>query len=100
MTPPRFQYTIRGLLWATFWAAVGMGAWGLFIEFYGLWRDARPWHSTFSLPTDLPPIVKLAMVACFTVSLLAPFLTIGALFGRTVRGLLWGLGFVAICYVL
>ncbi|MCE9552703.1 MAG: hypothetical protein K8T91_04905 [Planctomycetes bacterium] len=26
MTPPRFQFTIRGLLWATFWAAVALAA--------------------------------------------------------------------------
>jgi hypothetical protein len=24
MTPPRFQFTIKGMLWATFWVAAGM----------------------------------------------------------------------------
>ena len=30
MTPPRFQFTIRNLMWATFWVAVSFGGWVLF----------------------------------------------------------------------
>ena len=100
VTMPRFQFTISGLLWATFWVAMSLGAWSLFFEFKGLWNESRPRYGAGFLPPLVPRSVELAMAASFMVGLLAPLMAGGALFGRTVRGLLWGLGIIAICYVL
>ncbi|MCE9556129.1 MAG: hypothetical protein K8T91_22500 [Planctomycetes bacterium] len=67
---PRFQFTIRGLLWATFWSAVALLPWGLAIQ-YGV-QDKQP-----------SEIMALAVIAGFY----APFVAVGALFGRAWLGL-------------
>lgn len=39
---PRFQFTIRGMLWATFWAAVSMASWAVWF------RSERPSSEMFA----------------------------------------------------
>jgi len=67
MNPPRFQFTMMGLLWATFWVAVSAAAWSLC---FSLWRD----HKALVL------IVALIGVA-------TPFVAFGAIFGKPLKGL-------------
>ena len=78
MTSPRFQFTIRGLMWATFWAAVSMGAWSIIAN-----SDNTLVAFVFILP-----------------AVLAPFMSIGALFSRTVDGLLCGITAICICLMI
>lgn len=68
MTPPRFQFTIRGLLWATFWVAV--------------WSVCC---------VALPQEGSVAILGIFGLPIL-PFVAIGALFGKAKWGLLVGVG--------
>jgi len=67
---PRFQFTIRNLLWATFWVSVALLPWALAIQ---------------SIRRERPPdeIMALAVVG----GIYAPFLAVGALFGRTLLAL-------------
>ena len=69
MTTPRFQFTIRGMLWATFWAAVSAAAWKVFGD-----HDWWPGYEHISLPALL-------------IGLASPFAAVGALFGRTRLGI-------------
>lgn len=78
MTPPRFQFTIKGLLCATFWAAVSLGAWSIVAN-----SDYVLVELVFFLP-----------------AVLAPFMSIGALFSRTVGGLLCGITAICICFMI
>ena len=66
MTAPRFQFTIRGLLWATFWVA----AWG------------ACWVS-YQQGGRLSPLALLGVTAL-------PFAACGALFGDARSGLMLG----------
>ena len=72
MTSPRFQFTIRGLLWATFWLAVSAAAWRF---------DKR----------TLPPLLWWPAFAAIYI---CPFMAVGALFQRTLIGLCAGIAFV------
>ena len=74
---PRFQFTIRGLLWATFWVAVCGAAWTLDLRGFDKWY----------------PVQQAAIIVAL---LLTPFMAIGALFGGPLVGLLVGVvAFVA-----
>ena len=79
MTPPRFQFMISGMLWATFWVAVSAGALGLIARTE---NKVEWWWN----------LVGMAMVA-------GPFAAVGALFRRTSWGLIVGLGVVALLMV-
>lgn len=68
---PRFQFTIRGLLWATFWAAVSAGAWTLAIRHMLSSEDAVG--------------LGILVLALFT-GIFSPFVAVGALFGRPLMG--------------
>ena len=76
-TPPRFQFTIRGLLWATFWAAVACAA---------IVQSGRYWDAL-----SLPMPVFTSLIATF--SLCA---AVGAIIGQHGKGILVGGLFVAI----
>jgi hypothetical protein len=57
ITPPRFQFTIRGLMLATFWAAVSCAAWTLFYRF------PIAWEETWGLQACLFVAIGSAVVA-------------------------------------
>ena len=65
---PRFQFTIRGLLWATFWAAVGMAG----------------RVTAFIIPS--PPLSWWPFVG-FAVMFVCPPLAVVSICGRTPLGL-------------
>ena len=68
MTRPRFRFTIRGLLGATFWVAVGAAAWSYDVD------GARPpVQAAIRLLQGVSPVTAFA-----------------ALFGQTPWGLLIG----------
>jgi len=71
MTPPRFQFTIRGLLWATFWVAVCAGAWTLALRYMIHSED---------------PVGLSILVAALAAGLFTPGLAIGAFFGKARTG--------------
>ena len=71
MIPPRFQFTISGLLWATFWAAVSVAAWTAM---------PNPWTGA--------GLFKLLVV--YTACIAAPSAAIGALFGQARLGFFVG----------
>lgn len=77
----RFQFTLRGILWATFWAAVSMGAWACFAQ---------------SLPLDGHSAWPL--IASYFAGLAFACSAIGALFRRTVGGLVAGLVLAGIAF--
>ncbi|MCE9545485.1 MAG: hypothetical protein K8T25_08200 [Planctomycetia bacterium] len=65
MEKTRFQYTLRGMLWATFWVAVCATAWTVIeTSAFNKW----PWELQF-LPTLILAV--------------SPILAIVAIFGRT-----------------
>ena len=72
MTPPRFQFTIRNILWATFWVTVSCIS----------WIDYKP--------ADQNPPLMFAMIAG---RIVVPFIAVGALFGHAFLGFL-------VCFVL
>jgi len=54
---PRLQFTIRGLLWATFWVAVSMTAWMLVATF-----DSKYWWWPYTgIAGVVCPFIVLAM---------------------------------------
>ena len=71
MTPPRFQFTIRGLLWATFWVAVSAAAW-----------------TALPNPSSGDGLFNLLVV--YTACIAAPSAAIGALFGQARLGFFAG----------
>ena len=85
MTPPRFQFTIRGLLWATFWAAVSLAAWPLYFQYR--WPMTPMW-ALEGLPK------ALSFILCVS----SPFTAIGALFNQGFRGFLVGGTMVLVVY--
>jgi hypothetical protein len=85
MTPPRFQFTHRGMLGATFWLALSMAAWALFVEL------ARYGHQ--------PGLVFYWAVTFLIVGSISPFVAIGALFRRSLLGAAIGFGFCAVVYL-
>ncbi|MCE9552950.1 MAG: hypothetical protein K8T91_06180 [Planctomycetes bacterium] len=74
MTQPRFQFTIAGMLWATFWIAVSAGGWVMAAK-----------HN-ISLGVGL-------LIVC-------PFIALGALLGQTYWGMFVGVGALALLMVL
>jgi hypothetical protein len=82
MTPLRFQFTIRNLLWATFWVAVGLTAWKVY-------SSSRPW-------VDSAVIAIAARLIAFT----CPFVAVGALFGRARLGFAIGAPTAVIVFVI
>ena len=65
------RVTLRGILWATFWAAVCLASWIL---------DYKP--------ADQNPALLFAI---FAIRLLSPFVAIGALVGHSLKGLAVGI---------
>ena len=80
MTPPRFRFTIANLLWATFWAAVGMAAWTTFER-----------HEGASVAIWVPALA---------IAMGSPFAAVGALFGIARAGLVMGLAVAALVIIL
>jgi len=76
MTPPRFQFTIRGLLWATFWVAVS-GAALCYRQFVPQWDFEIIWR-VFTVGT--PMLRSLIATVCLCAAG-------GALMGRQRQGL-------------
>jgi hypothetical protein len=74
MNAPRFQFTIRGMLWATFWVAVSAGSWACFTRF---------------LPLDGNSVWHLAVF--YFAGLASAFAAVGAIFRRTVGGIVAGI---------
>ena len=79
MTPPRFQFTIRGLLWATFWAAVACAA-TCYPQGIGYWNPTAPDALMVSTPMITGILVLVALCAA-----------VGALVGQQRKGILVGL---------
>ena len=68
--PPRFQFTIKGMLLATFWIAVSAWAWTFVIR-----------------PKETDPFVAELVDIC---RILCPCVAVGALFGRVSWGFVIG----------
>jgi len=77
MTPPRFQFTIRNLLWATFWVAMGMAGWFVPQHSIHLWHDQG--RNEYSLS---PAFVSVLVVNMAVISLFG--LTMGR-YGQAMR---------------
>jgi hypothetical protein len=71
--PSRFQFTIKGLLWATFWVAVAGAAW-----------VADGLSQSLSRGESLAVLITVAQVAC-------PIIAVGVLAERTLWGFVFGL---------
>lgn len=71
MTPPRLQFTIKDLFWATFWIAAGMAAW------------------TFTcghiFDEHLSTAAGITLVIAGYFGLFAPLAGIGMLVGRSIK---------------
>ena len=83
-TPPRFQFTIRGMLWATFWLALACGAWTISPKYaHDYWRiivyQGRPW--SFSVGTE--NLTAIVMVFCL-------FAACAAILNQHRKGMLLG----------
>lgn len=75
----RFQFTIRDMLWATFWAALTIAAW---------MHVGGQWENVFLGRVDIAHhILALCMVAF---SIAGSFVTIAAMFRRTWIGVALG----------
>ena len=82
-TPRRFQFTISSMLWAMFWVAVSLGAWGFVTS-----------------PRFVKHEPSIQLIGLFGV-VLGPAFAIAAIFGRTRTTLvlvagLWLLAIVAL----
>jgi len=77
MSPLRFQFTIRGLLWATFWVALSCPAWVVAMR------------NLFFISSLTPPPSAFDYFSLF-VAFAAPLVAVGALFNRTMLGLIVG----------
>ena len=77
MTPPRIQFTISGLHWATFWAAVACGSW--VIASQQSRESDLYWHA-------------------WRIGIVAPCIAVGALFGQFKLGLYCGVLLIAVMY--
>ena len=84
MTSPRFQFTISGMLWGTFWLA---------ISFAGFCYPRQPGHGLNFGYTYGPYLEPLA--ALMAIAALCP--AVGAIMGRHARGLLIGLIVIGGC---
>lgn len=83
MTPPRFQFTIRGMLWATFWAGASFSAWNMDVP----WVASRHYYG----PTYGYGLLSEFIGIGITIArLCGPFTAIGALFGRAFWGFVVG----------
>jgi hypothetical protein len=75
---PRFQFTIRVLLWATFWVAVACGSWVI--------------ASQQSMESDL-------YWYAWRIGVVAPCIAVGTLFGKFKWGLYFGILVIALIYL-
>jgi len=91
-----FQFTSRGLLWATFWVALSMGASSLYAELLGLGEAIRI-GNTLLMP-EFPPCVRLTMYICGIVAFCAPLFAVGSLVKH--RAVWWAGGFVVLLWLL
>lgn len=90
MTPPRFQFTIRNLLWVTFWVAVTFAAWPVYFRYFkpfGLSSD-RWW---IGRTTEVPGIVLMATYLLPIAGLISPCIAVGVLMGKPIQGIKAGL---------
>src|SRR5262245_12062136 len=81
MIPPRFQFTIKGLLWATFWLAAAISAF-CYPRSWCKWVDRNwdwPWGYFANPATTAPLIVVVCLCAA-----------VGAIVGRHRLGLAVG----------
>lgn len=79
MPQSRFQFTLRDLIWFTFWTALSLAAWAI------IWRYESP--------------ETLAVLVAFA-GLIAPLMAVGTLLRRNTESLLFMLTVIGLCYVL
>jgi hypothetical protein len=85
-----FQFTIRGLLWATFWATVSFAAWAAFAD---MMRRARLEMLERANYEGIGILFGL-------IGLTTPFIAIGALFGRAKLGFAVGVPTAVIVFAI
>lgn len=78
MEMPHFQFTLRDMLWATFWAAVGVSAW------------------TVSQPEELGPGLLPLWFAHVALRWIAPVAAVGVLFQWKLLILVWSVVVVSV----
>src|SRR5262245_48032625 len=83
MTPPRFQFTIKGLLWVTFWPAVATAVcW--YPDRFSIGRVSFGIHKNESYEFNTSHFASLAAIVCLCAGA-------GALIGQHLKGLLAGI---------
>ena len=85
MTPPRFQFTIRNMLGATFWVAVSCAAWTAFQTCMRTPNQHDRAMLDSSLWKNRPGPYNLEgwdTAFCFSLAVASLFVAIGVLFGQ------------------